>query len=58
MFDQRREDAMVTILFVVVLRENHSTLKMLFVYLENGYLLANREMPEISWAEDFCHASA
>jgi hypothetical protein len=58
MFDQRHEDATVTILFVVVPRGNHSTLKMPSVYLENGYLPANREVPEILWAKDFCHASA
>jgi hypothetical protein len=50
MFDQRHEDTTVTIPFVVVPKGNHSTLKMPSVYLEDGYLPANRGVPEISWA--------
>jgi hypothetical protein len=58
MFDQRHEDTMVTVLFVVVPKGNHSTIRMPSVNLKDGHLLANRELPEISWAKDFYHAAA
>jgi len=58
MFDQRREDSMVTVLYVVVPKGNHTSIKMPSVYLEDGYLLANKEVPGISWAEDLYCASA
>jgi len=57
-FDQRREDTVVTILHVVVPKGNHTNIKTPSVYLEGGYLLANREVPEISWGEDLHRASA
>jgi hypothetical protein len=58
MFDHRCEDTMVTVLFVVVPKGNLSTMKMPSVYLEDGHLLANREVPEFLWSKDFYHASA
>ena len=58
MFDHRCEDTMVTVLFVFVPKWNLSIIKMQSLYLKDGHLLANREVPEFLWAEDFYHASA